>query len=112
MDLDQHRTVIQEIVFPKAEKAAAILQELGLSGIPNQERVHRELEEKVLLPKATLPQHWLPTYQVCDNLSLTLNGITAERHGIDTGIRKYTFRRFYHVHRPHHQPNFRLFAPV
>jgi antiviral helicase SKI2 len=41
-----------------------LLKELGLAGLPSRERVHREIEEKLLLPQERLPDHWLPTYQM------------------------------------------------
>ena len=41
-----------------------LLSELGLNGLPSREQVYAEIEEEILRPKNTLPNHWLPTYQV------------------------------------------------
>lgn len=64
MDSTQHRQVLDQILDPRPENAAELLSELGLSGLPSREQVHREIEEKLLLPREKLPVHWLPTYQV------------------------------------------------
>ncbi|KAH9929726.1 antiviral helicase [Fomitopsis serialis] len=55
---------MQHILHSNSANAEEILNELGLGGVPEPERVHREIEEKLLLPKDKLPDHWLPTYQI------------------------------------------------
>ncbi|KZT08600.1 antiviral helicase [Laetiporus sulphureus 93-53] len=64
MGSEQHEKVLERLLRPRPEDSAEILLELGLSGLPTREQVHREIEEKLLLPKERLPEHWLPTYQI------------------------------------------------
>ncbi|KAK7063867.1 ATP-dependent RNA helicase [Favolaschia claudopus] len=64
MDAARHRELIEQIASPNASNREQILKRLGLDGIPSRERVHQEIEEKLLLPQETLPSHWLPSYQV------------------------------------------------
>ena len=47
-----------------SDSAQEILSELQLDGPPSPERIYKEIEEKILLPRSTLPDHWLPTYQM------------------------------------------------
>lgn len=63
MSSDQEQ-LLADIVNPKPETAERLLKELGLSGVPDREHVHQELEKRFLLPNDTLPTHWLPTYQI------------------------------------------------
>ena len=56
--------VLERILHPDSVDAEEFLNELELADIPEPEQVHREIEEKLLLPKDKLPEHWLPTYQV------------------------------------------------
>ncbi|CDO73133.1 hypothetical protein BN946_scf185007.g187 [Trametes cinnabarina] len=56
--------VFDEILDPSEERSEALLTILGLSALPSREQVHKEIEEKLLLPKETLPDHWLPSYQI------------------------------------------------
>ncbi len=64
MEDNEHIELVEQILRPKRNHAEKILNDLGLDGLPSQERVHQEIEEKLLLPKEKLPSHWLPTYQV------------------------------------------------
>ncbi|CCM03670.1 uncharacterized protein FIBRA_05814 [Fibroporia radiculosa] len=64
MDLGKKEQILQQILDPRADAAPNILAELGLYGLPSRDEVHREIEEKLLLPKDHLPDHWLPTYQI------------------------------------------------
>lgn len=64
MASNDHEDLVEQILNPHPENAGAILAELGLSEIPSREQVHRAIEEKLLLPKDTVPAHWLPHYQV------------------------------------------------
>lgn len=64
MDVETQENLIQKIVSPSSEHAAGLLDGLGLSGPPSRERVHAEIEERLLLPKHKLPDHWLPKYQM------------------------------------------------
>jgi len=41
-----------------------ILASLGLDTVPSREQTYREIEERLLLPKETLPEDWLSKYQV------------------------------------------------
>lgn len=64
MDVEAKADLAQKIVSPSPEYAAGILDGLGLSGPPSRERIHTEIEERLLLPKQKLPNHWLPKYQM------------------------------------------------
>ena len=64
MDADAHEDVLDKLLHPDKQHAGELLKELGLSGLPSQEQVHREIEEKLLLPQDKFPEHWLPLYQV------------------------------------------------
>ncbi|KAF7307331.1 ATP-dependent RNA helicase [Mycena indigotica] len=60
----EHRQIVQSIVDSAANDKSQLLKERGLDGIPSPEAIHREIEDKPLLPKTSLPRHWLPTYQL------------------------------------------------
>ena len=63
-DEDRYKAII-DIVNPSGpETAQNILAKLGLDGIPSKEQIYKDIEERLLLPKSRLPDHWLPTYQV------------------------------------------------
>ena len=64
MSSAEQQHVLERILHPDYGNAEEILGELGLAGIQEPEQVHREIEEKLLLPKDKLPEHWLPTYQM------------------------------------------------
>ncbi|KAG8986475.1 hypothetical protein FRB90_003977, partial [Tulasnella sp. 427] len=42
----------------------AILEELGLAGIPSQEVLLQEIEREILYPKDIIPEHWLSEYKL------------------------------------------------
>lgn len=63
-NVDAQENVIQKVVSPSPEHAAALLDSLGLSNPPPRERIYAEIEERFLLPKQKLPEHWLPKYQM------------------------------------------------
>ena len=65
MDTATQVDLIRQIVNPDPRNAPKLLRDLGLAEPPSTEQVHREIEEKLLLPKPSLPKHWLPHYQVC-----------------------------------------------
>jgi len=65
MDADLHRQFIQDLLQPENVDSHAILEELGVGSIPTREQIHREIEEKLLLPQDRLPSHWLPSHQMC-----------------------------------------------
>ncbi|EIN14380.1 antiviral helicase [Punctularia strigosozonata HHB-11173 SS5] len=56
--------LIEQILHPDPQYADRLLSDLGFAGVPSREHVHREIEDKLLLPKPRLPDHWLSTYQV------------------------------------------------
>ena len=64
MDADAHHRILDSLLHPSPQHTDELLNELGLAGPPSQEEVHREIEEKLLLPQDKFPEHWLPTYQV------------------------------------------------
>jgi antiviral helicase SKI2 len=49
-------------LFPK--DSPRLLASLGLDTVPSREQTYREIEERLLLPKETLPEDWLSKYQV------------------------------------------------
>ncbi|KAI0323105.1 antiviral helicase [Amylostereum chailletii] len=57
-------SLFHNIAHPRKENAAGFLAKLGLDGIPSREQIHREIEQRLLLPKERLPDDWLPSYQV------------------------------------------------
>ena len=61
---ESHLEILEDILNPRPERAQGTLAELGLSGLPSREDVHREIEAKLLVPKSQIPSHWLPTYQM------------------------------------------------
>ena len=64
MDAETQADLIQKVVSPNSDYAAGLLDGLGLSEPPSRERIHAEIEERLLLPKQKLPDHWLPKYQM------------------------------------------------
>ena len=64
MDADVREDILDKLLHPDKAKAAGLLEELGLAGLPSREQIHREIEEKLLLPQDKFPDHWLPSYQV------------------------------------------------
>ncbi|KAG0707535.1 ATP-dependent RNA helicase [Suillus ampliporus] len=61
---DSREHVMDQILNPRREDAAQILEDLGLAGFPTRDKVHQEIEAKLLLPPDRIPEHWLPTYQI------------------------------------------------
>ena len=49
-------------LFP--EDSMQLLASLGLDTVPSREQTYREIEERLLLPKETLPEDWLSKCQV------------------------------------------------
>lgn len=64
MELDGHQDLVDKILNPTSHSADDILASLGLAGLPTRDQVHAQIEQKLLLPKSELPDHWLPTYQL------------------------------------------------
>ena len=64
MDMDAHEDILDKLLHPGQQHVADLLREMGLAGLPSREQVHREIEEKLLLPQDKFPEHWLPLYQV------------------------------------------------
>ncbi|KAK7465266.1 Antiviral helicase ski2 [Stygiomarasmius scandens] len=64
MDVEKQTELIDQILHPDSQNAEKILEQLGIAGLPSREQVHREIEEKLLLPREQLPSHWLPKYQI------------------------------------------------
>ncbi|KAL0951772.1 hypothetical protein HGRIS_008443 [Hohenbuehelia grisea] len=64
VDPETHIQLVQRVTQANAEDASALLDELELSGLPSREQVHREIENKLLLPQDQLPEHWLSTFQI------------------------------------------------
>jgi len=64
MSAEDKERLLRQILAPQSDYGADLLNDLGLGGIPSREQVHNDIEEKLLLPKERLPDHWLPTYQM------------------------------------------------
>jgi antiviral helicase SKI2 len=60
----EHERLVQQILDPDSDDLETLLDDLGLNRLPSREEVHARIEQKLLLPKETLPAHWLPTYQM------------------------------------------------
>ncbi|KAG2149531.1 ATP-dependent RNA helicase [Suillus cothurnatus] len=61
---DNREHVMDQILNPRREEADQILEDLGVAGFPTRDKVHQEIEAKLLLPPDRIPEHWLPTYQI------------------------------------------------
>src|ERR1700728_4064014 len=71
MEGESQKCFIEQIVQPEcSEDENLLLRSLGLDGLPSREQVHSRIEEKLLLPQAKLPDHWLPAYQLYESFSL------------------------------------------
>ncbi|KAI9570217.1 ATP-dependent RNA helicase [Boletus coccyginus] len=57
-------SIIQQILSPTTEDMDTLLEEIGLGTIPSREQIHQEIDANLLSPPDTLPDHWLPTYQI------------------------------------------------
>jgi hypothetical protein len=55
-------TMAMDERFPK--DSLQLLASLGLDTVPSREQTYREIEERLLFPKETLPEDWLSKYQV------------------------------------------------
>jgi antiviral helicase SKI2 len=64
MDAETQARLAQEVVSPSPEYATDLLDSLDLAELPSRERILAEIEERLLLPKQKLPDHWLPKYQM------------------------------------------------
>lgn len=58
--------LISRIVNPRQEDMSALLEGLGLAGLPPREQTFQDIEAKLLLPPTGFPEHLLSTYQMCD----------------------------------------------
>lgn len=56
--------LISRIVNPRQEDMSALLEELGLAGLPPREQTFQDIEAKLLLPPTGFPEHLLSTYQI------------------------------------------------
>lgn len=82
--------LVRQILNPDPDNAGALLADLALTP-PSREQVHREIEEKLLLPKNRLPEHWLSTYQVC---ARPLRVFTRIYSRLDTGDMRRPFQPY------------------
>jgi antiviral helicase SKI2 len=57
-------------LFP--EDSQQLLTSLGLDSVPSGDQTYREIEERLLLPKETLPEDWLSKYQVWVHIATLL----------------------------------------
>lgn len=61
---EQHDVLVDCILNPNPDNADAILASLGLATLPTRQQVHEQIEKNLILPRSSLPDHWLPTYQL------------------------------------------------
>ncbi|KAF9531825.1 antiviral helicase [Crepidotus variabilis] len=71
--------MIDQIVHPEAGKSQVLLERLGLAGIPSPSTIHADIEKRLLLPPQSLPQHWLPTYQIHWNKEISVPELVQSR---------------------------------
>ena len=64
MPAQGHADIVDAILNPVPSNADKLLADLGLASLPSRDKVHTEIEKNLLLPKSSLPDHWLPTYQL------------------------------------------------
>ncbi|KAI0718916.1 antiviral helicase [Cerioporus squamosus] len=64
MAANEHEVLVDQILNPAVGNADGLLSGLGLASFPSRDEVHKQIEEHLLLPNSTLPDHWLPTYQI------------------------------------------------
>lgn len=62
-------SIIQQVLSPTTEDMDTLLEEIGLGTIPSREQIHQEIDANLLSPPDTLPDHWLPTYQMYEFLA-------------------------------------------
>ncbi|KAI0304630.1 antiviral helicase [Russula brevipes] len=62
-------------LFP--EDSQRLLTSLGLDAVPSGDQTYREIEERLLLPKETLPKDWLSKYQVYWNEPITIPSLLS-----------------------------------
>ena len=84
MDPQEHAALIEQVVTADPENIDAYLGQLGLAGLPSKEDVHRQIEEKLLLSRPTLPSHWLPTYQVSVFYQSVISSVLMRSRSWDT----------------------------
>ncbi|TBU50014.1 antiviral helicase [Dichomitus squalens] len=60
----QHEELMSQILNREPGNADIILANLGLASLPSRDEVHTQIEQNLLLPKSSLPDHWLPAYQL------------------------------------------------
>lgn len=75
MHQDQHgqqrlQAILDIVNKPNPTAAQQQLATLQLDGIPSQQQIFHDIESRLLLPKRSLPDHWLSTYQVYVSESL------------------------------------------
>jgi hypothetical protein len=63
IQMASYTDLIPKIINPESSNAEEILAELGLNGLPTPQEIHREIEQKLLLPPDKFPDHWLPYLQ-------------------------------------------------
>jgi len=56
--------IVDKTVYPNPENSQSLLEDLGLAGTPSTTEIHDDIEQRLLLPRQTLPVSWLPTYQM------------------------------------------------
>ncbi|PIL31494.1 hypothetical protein GSI_06196 [Ganoderma sinense ZZ0214-1] len=64
MSAQEHAALVDQILNPVPGNDDKLLADLGLASLPSRDQVHAQIENTLLLPKSTLPDHWLPTYQL------------------------------------------------
>ncbi|KAI1794031.1 antiviral helicase [Ganoderma leucocontextum] len=64
MSAQEHAALVDQILNSVPGNNDKLLADLGLASLPSRDQVHAQIEENLLLPKSSLPDHWLPTYQL------------------------------------------------
>ena len=53
-----------DVLLDSKRSSKDVLSELRLQKAPSQIQVYADIEQRILSPSTTLPDHWLPQYQV------------------------------------------------
>lgn len=102
--------MLDAIVHPENKNAPKLLDALGLADVPTRERVHREIEQRLLLPQEKLPEDWLPRYQ--EYVYSIMGEDPTVALSVGTGNRSYLSLLCYRWRRRRHPQSFPSSEPA
>jgi hypothetical protein len=93
-----------------SEDARQLLASLGWDSVPSREQTYREIEERLLLPKESLPEDWLSKYQVWvkHTTPLVIDLISRQ----DTGMNRFQYLHYCRPSLLRPRPVYRLSGPA